>query len=262
LVVTEATGGLEKLVLASLIEAGMPAAVVNPRQIRSFAKATGELAKTDTIDARIIARFAEHIRPKVRPVPDEQTLEIKAIMGRRRQVIAMITSERNRLPGADLSVRPLIIAHISWLKGQLEDIDRRMDSQIRNTPAWRDKEELLKTVPGVGPVLSRTLLGSMTELGEMNRKQVAALAGVAPFNQDSGTFRGKRSIRGGRTSVRAPLYMAALVATRRNPVIGQYYSHLLATGKVKKVALTACMRKLLTILNAMLRDNRPWQYEG
>lgn len=262
LVVMEATGGLERMVAASLAGAGMPAVVVNPRQVRDYAKATGLLAKTDTLDARMLARFARDIRPDVRMLPDEQTLQIKAAMARRLQVMRMITAEKNRLHGADVSVRPLIEAHIAWLNGQLKDIDRTLDDHIKNSPIWRTKEKLLRSVPGVGPILSRTLMGSLCELGAMNRKQAAALVGVAPYNRDSGTLRGKRAIRGGRTAIRSPLYMAALVATRCNPVIRPYYQHLLYVGKTKKVALTACMRKLITILNAILRDNRAWQYTG
>jgi transposase len=259
LVVMEATGGLEKMVAALLTEAGIAAVVVNPRQARDYAKAMGLLAKTDTLDARVLARFASDIRPEVRPLPDEQTRQIKAAMARRRQVMGMITAEKNRLHGADLMVRPLIEAHIVWLKGQLKEIDRSLDKQIRSSPIWQAREKLLRTVPGVGPVLSRTLLGSLCELGGMNRKQAAALVGVAPYNRDSGTLRGKRAIRGGRPAIRGPLYMGALAATKCNPVIAAYYHHLLAAGKSKKVALTACMRKLITILNAMLRDNRAWQ---
>jgi transposase len=260
LVVMEATGGLEKLVAAALTEAGIATVVVNPRQARNYAKAIGLLAKTDKIDARTLARFAQDIHPEVRPLPGEQTLQIKAAMARRRQVMGMITAEKNRLQGADSSVRPLIEEHIIWLHGQLKDIDRNLDNQISSSPIWRAKETLLRSVPGIGPVVSRTLIGSLCELGELNRKQVAALVGVAPFNRDSGTLKGKRAVWGGRAAIRGPLYMAALVATGCNPVIGAFYQHLLAAGKSKKVALTACMRKLITILNAMLRDNRAWQY--
>ena len=260
LVVMEATGGLEKLTAAVLTEAGMAVVVVNPRQVRDYAKAMGLLAKTDTLDARMLARFARDIRPEVRPFADGQTLQIKAAMARRRQVMGMITAEKNRLAGADLSVRPLIKAHIAWLNGQIKEIDRNLDNHIRSSPIWRAREKLLRSVPGVGPVLSRTLMGSLAELGRMNRKQAAALVGVAPYNRDSGTLRGKRAIKGGRTAIRSPLYMGALAATRCNPVIGAYYQYLLANGKSKTVALTACMRKLVTILNAMMRDNRTWQY--
>lgn len=260
LVVMEATGGLEKMVAASLTEAGIAAVVVNPRQARDYARAMGLLAKTDNLDARILARFAGDIRPEVRPLPDEQSLHIKAAMTRRRQVMGMLTAEKNRLYGAETSVRPLIEAHIVWLNGQLKDIDRNLDNQIKSSPIWRAREKLLRSVPGVGPVLSRTLMGSLCELGAMNRKQAAALVGVAPYNRDSGIMKGQRSIRGGRLAIRSPLYMGALAATRCNPVIGAYYRRLLAAGKSKKVALTACMRKLITILNAILRDNRAWQY--
>jgi transposase len=260
--VMEATGGLEKLISAALTEAGIPAVVVNPRQVRDYARATGKLAKTDSIDARILAGFAQDIHPEIRPLTDDQTARIKDLMTRRRQVMGMITAEKSRLSSASSSVRPFVESHIGWLKGQLKEIDSDLDSQIRSSPVWREKEALLRSVPGVGPVLSRALLGYMPELGKINRKQIAALAGVAPYNRDSGTLRGKRCIWGGRAGIRSPLYMAALVATKHNPVIASLYQHLLAAGKAKKVALTACMRKLLLILNAMLRDNCAWQSAG
>ncbi len=260
--VMEATGGLEKLLAAALTEAGIPAVVINPRQVRDYARATGKLAKTDAIDARILSGFAQDIHPEVRPLTDSQTAKIKGLMARRRQVQGMIAAEKNRLSSASIEVKPLVESHIAWLKEQLGEIDRNLGNQIRNSPIWREKENLLKSVPGVGPVLARTLLGYLPELGTLSRKQAAALVGVAPLNRDSGTLRGRRSIWGGRAMVRPPLYMAALVATRRNPVIASLYKRLLAAGKTRKVALTACMRKLLVILNAMLRDNCSWQYVG
>ena len=259
-IVMEATGGLEKLISGVLVEANLPVAIVNPRQVRDYAKAKGKLAKTDIIDARIMAEFACDIHPAPRPLADKQTEEIKSIMARRRQVVGMLTMEKNRLSSATKSVKPLISAHIEWLKHQLKEIDKNLDEQIRNSPIWREKEDLLRSVPGVGPVLSITLMGSLPELGRLNRKQIAALVGVAPMNRDSGTMRGKRTIRGGRSNVRAALYMATLAATRFNPVIKAYYNHLLAQGKAKKLALTACMRKLLIILNSMVRNNCHWQY--
>lgn len=260
LTVMEATGGLEKLLAASLIEASIPVVVVNPRQVRDFARAKGKLAKTDNIDAHILVEFACDIHPEVRALTDKQTEEIKAMMVRRQQLIAMLTMEKNRLCSASKAVGPSIQENIKWLKQLLTNLDNDLENQIHNSPIWREKDNLLKSVPGVGPVLSMTLLGALPELGQLTRKQIAALAGVAPFNRDSGKYRGKRSTKGGRTRVRPPLYMATLVATRFNPVIKAYYDHLLKMGKIKKVALTACMRKLLVILNAMLRDHQMWNY--
>jgi transposase len=258
LTVMEATGKLEKLLAASLVKADLPVVVVNPRQVRDFARAKGILAKTDSLDARILAEFGKEIRPEIRLFPDKQTAQIKAILVRRQQLIEMITMENNRLGKADIVVQPSIQHLLNWLKQELKDIDQDLDNKIEQSPLWREKDNLLKSVPGVGQVLSITLLGVMPELGTLNRKEIAALAGVAPFNRDSGKYRGKRTIRGGRSQVRAALYMAALVATRFNPVIKAYYQHLLVLGKLKKIALVACMRKLLTILNAILRDHRAW----
>jgi transposase len=260
LTVMEATGGLEKLLAASLVEASIPVVVVNPRQVRDFAKAKGKLAKTDSIDARILVEFGNDIHPEVRPLTDKQTDEIKALLVRRQQIMDMITMENNRLWQADIKVLPSIQDHLKWLKQDLENIDNDLNDKIQKSPIWREKDNLLQSVPGVGPVLSITLMGALPELGTLTRKQIAALAGVAPFNRDSGKYRGKRTTKGGRTRVRPALYMATLVATRYNPVIKAHYAHLIEMGKVKKVALVACMRKLLTILNAMLRDNKPWQY--
>lgn len=260
LTVTEATGGLEKLLAVSLVEAAVPVVVVNPRQVRDFARAKGKLAKTDNIDAAILSAFACDIHPEVRALTDKQTEEIKAMMGRRQQITAMITMEKNRLHSAGPRVTPSVELHIKWLKGELKSLDKELEDMIQDSPAWREKDSLFKSVPGVGPVLSMTLLGVFPEMGRLTRKQIAALAGVAPFNRDSGVYRGKRTIKGGRVKIRPPLYMAALSATRSNPVIREYYNHLLQKGKAKKVALTACMRKLLVILNAIVRDNRPWRY--
>ncbi len=262
LVVLEATGGLEKLLAAALVTEALPVVVVNPRQVRDYARSKGKLAKTDAIDAGIIAEFGRDIHPEVRPLADKETEEIKALLVRRQQLKEMITAENNRLWSASLKVLPSIQEHLNWLKRELKDLDKDLEDKIRKSPLWREKDDLLKSVPGVGPVLSMTLLGELPELGRLNRKQIAALAGVAPFNRDSGKYRGKRTTKGGRTRVRPALYMAALVATRFNPLIKAYYQHLLAKGKEKKVALTACMRKLLVVLNAMLRDHRPWQYAG
>lgn len=260
LVVMEATGGLEKLVAASLAVEGIPTVVANPRQVRDYARSKGKLAKTDTIDAGIIAEFARDIHPEVRPLPDELTNEIKAMLVRRQQLQEMITAENNRLWSASLRVLPSIQEHLNWLKRELKDLNKNLDDKIKDSPIWREKDDLLKSVPGVGPVLSYTLLSALPELGSLNGKQIAALAGVAPFNKDSGKYRGKRMTKGGRTIVRSTLYMATLVATRFNPVIKANYQHLLEKGKEKKVALTACMRKLLVILNAMMRDHSPWKY--
>ncbi len=261
LVVLEATGGIELSLVASLASAAIPLAVVNPRQVRSFAKAIGRLAKTDTIDAKVLAHFASAVQPTPRPLPDIQTQELKAILTRRRQVIEMITTESNRLQTARIkAVRERIRDHILWLKNDLSAIDVELGQAVRQSPVWREKDNLLKSVPAVGPVLSTTLLAHLPELGKLNRKQISALVGVAPFNRDSGTLRGKRTVWGGRATVRSVLYMATLVATRYNPVIREFYQRLCTAGKAKKVALTACMRKLLTILNSMIKHDKPWYY--
>ena len=259
LVVLEATGGYEVSVAAALGAAGIPLAVVNPRQVRDFAKAMGKLAKTDRLDAQVIALFAERMRPVPRPLPDLQAQELDAFLARRRQVVAMLTAEKNRLTPARGKVREDIQAHVAWLKQRLAQLDDDLGTTLRESPLWREKEDLLKSVPGVGPVTTLTLLAELPELGDLDRKQIAALVGVAPLNRDSGILRGKRSIWGGRAKVRAALYMSALVATRCNPVIKAFYQKLQAAGKAKKVALTACMHKLLTILNALLKHRSPWQ---
>jgi transposase len=260
LIVMEATGGLEKLVAAALVEATLPVVVMNPRHVRDFARAKGKLAKTDSIDAVIIAEFARDIRPEKRAIPDKQTETIKALMARRRQVVGMLSAENNRLLSADQAVKPLVLSHIVWLKDQLKEIDKDLDDKIQGSPIWREKETILRSVPGVGPVLSMTLLSSLPELGKLNRKQIAALVGVAPFNRDSGSYRGSRMISGGRKQVRTVLYMATVAATRFNPVIKALYDRLVSSGKAKKLAIVACMRKLLVILNAMLRDHLTWQH--
>jgi transposase len=260
LVVSEATGGFEVAVAAAIASAGLPIAVVNPRQIRDFARATGKLAKTDALDAAAIAHFAEAVRPEPRPLAEGKALELGELIARRRQVIEMMVAERNRgrlLQSARLKKR--IERHIASLQKELTEIETDLDEDIRNTPVWRENEDLLKSVPGVGNVTARTLLADLPELGTLSRKQIAALVGVAPFNRDSGTLRGKRTTWGGRSAVRAALYMAALVASRSNPVIAEFYRHLRSLGKPPKVALTACMRKLLVMLNAILRDRKAWQ---
>ena len=260
LIVLEATGGFEVTVAASLAAAGLPLAVVNPRQIRDFARATGRLAKTDALDAAAIAHFAEAIRPDPRPVPDEQARVLAELVTRRRQIVDMMTAERNRR--RRLSDRRMIRSIdrlLTALQRELSDLETDLDDTVRGTPAWRAAEDLLTSVPGVGGTVARTLLAELPELGRLDRRRIAALVGVAPFNRDSGTLRGRRTVWGGRASVRAVLYMAALVASRHNPALARFYQRLIDAGKPKKLALTAVMRKLLTILNAILRDQTPWQ---
>jgi transposase len=259
LVVLEATGGLELPLTGALAAAGVPVVVVNPRHVRDFAKATGKLAKTDALDAQMLAHFAEIMRPEARPLPDEQTQTLAAILTRRRQLVEMLTAEKNRLASACKPVRKSLRAHIAWLERELRHTDSDLTRAIRESPVWREKEELLQSTPGVGPVVTTTLLANLPELGTLTAKQIAALVGVAPFNRDSGTWRGKRTVWGGRAPVRAALYMGTLVATRFNPVIHAFYQRLCAAGKAKKVALTACMRKLLIILNAMLKHRTAWR---
>lgn len=257
-VVLEATGGLERGLVGALAAAELPVVVVNPRQVRDFAKAAGRLAKTDVIDAQMLARFGEKMQPPVRPLPDAQTQALREVVTRRRQVVAMLTAERNRVAQATGWVRRQLKRHIAGLKRQLEALDRELKRLVQASLVWRARERLLSGVPGVGAVTATCLLADLPELGRLNRKQIAALVGVAPHNRDSGSYRGKRSVWGGRAAVRASLYMATLVATRYNTVIKAFYTRLCESGKPKKVALTACMRKLLTILNHMLRTNSPW----
>lgn len=259
LIVLEATGGWEIPIAGALAAAGLPVAVVNPRQVRAFAKATGQLAKTDRLDAQVLAQFAAAVHPAPRPLPDAATQELAALLTRRRQLIEMLTAEKNRLGQAAPPVRKDIRAHITWLEKRLARVDDDLTTLIRTSPLWREQDDLLQSIPGVGPVLSRTLLAELPELGTLTRQQIAALVGVAPLNHDSGTHRGKRRIWGGRATVRTALYMGALVASRCNPVLKAFYHRLLAAGKAKKVALVACMRKLLTILNAMLKQRAPWR---
>lgn len=258
LIVLEATGGVERQLTRALASAELPVVVVNPRQVRDFAKATGQLAKTDAIDAVVLARFAETVRPVLRPLPDEVTLELRALIARRRQITEMMVAERNRLRGASQSVTKRIDAHIRWLEAELQRADKDLDQSIHQSPIWQENEDLLRSVPSIGPVISRTLLAELPELGQLNRKQIAALVGIAPLNWDSGTLRGRRAIWGGRASVRAVLYMAALVASRHNTVMRVFYKRLRDAGKAPKVALVACMRKLLTILNAMIKHKTRW----
>jgi transposase len=260
LVIVEATGGFERPVAAALAAAGLPIAVVNPRQAREFARATGRLAKTDRIDAHLLARFAQAVRPAPRPVPEEEAQALAEITARRRQVVGMLTAEKNRLGAATTKpVRKRLQAHVRWLEKELSCTDGDLEEAIAKSPTWRENEELLRGVPGVGPVVARTLLAELPELGSLPPKQLAALVGVAPLNRDSGAFRGRRAVWGGRATVRAALYMGALVATRHNPQIKEFYERLLGAGKPRKVALVACMRKLLIILNAMLKNRTRWR---
>ena len=258
LVLLEATGGLELPLVAALAAAALPVVVVNPRQVRDFARATGTLAKTDALDAGVLAHFADVVRPDVRPLKDAETQVLNSLTARRHQVMTMLVSEKNRLGTAIGAVSPRIEAHIAWLEQELSDLDKGLRQTLRRSPVWREKDDLLRTVPGVGEQLSLTLLANLPELGTLNRRQIAALVGVAPYNRDSGTLRGKRAVWGGRSRVRAVLYMRALAASRHNPAIRDFYQRLLAAGKPKKVALVACMRKLLVILNAMLKHGSPW----
>ena len=260
MVLLEASGSLELPLVAALAAESVPVVVVNPRQVRDFARATGKLAKTDALDAAVLAHFAEAVRPPVRPLRDAETQLLNSMAARRHQVMTMLVSEKNRLSAATtVAVRPRIEAHIAWLERELDDLDEGLRQTLRQSPVWREKDDLLRTVPGVGEQLSLTLLAYLPELGTLDRRQIAALVGVAPFNRDSGTLRGKRTVWGGRARVRAALYMGALVASRFNPVIQDFYQRLLAAGKPKKLALTACMRKLLVILNSMLKHGSPWR---
>ena len=259
LIVLEATGGYEAAVAAALAAGGLPVAVINPRQGRDFAKSLGRLAKTDKIDARMLARFGYAVRPEPRELASEETLELQGLLTRRRQLIEMIVAERNRLSMAHPSQKPRLKEHIAWLEEDLKRLDHEMSTRIHNSPIWREKEDLLRSVPGVGPVTVTTLLAELPELGQLNRKKIAALVGVAPYNSDSGKWSGRRIIWGGRASVRQVLYMATLSASRHNPIIRSCYDHLIQEGKATKVALVACMRKLLTILNAMLHSMSAWQ---
>jgi len=259
LVVCEATGGFERAAIAMLAAAGLPVVVANPRQVRDFARATGQLAKTDQIDAAILALFAERVRPTPRPLPDEAAQLLDALLTRRRQLLEMLVAEKNRLGFAPRPLHKGIQQHIRWLERQLDDVTKGLADQIERSPIWRAKDDLLQSVPGVGPIVSAVLLAELPELGTLSHKQIATLAGVAPLARDSGTLRGKRMVWGGRAGVRTALYLAALCGRRWNPRLKVFYERLLAAGKPKKVALIACARKLLTILNAMLRDTARWR---
>lgn len=259
LIVMEATGGLESPVASALALAGLNVAVINPRQARDFAKALGVLAKTDQVDAKVLARFAEAIRPEVRALKSSELMDLDSLLTRRRQLVEMITAEGNRQAQAHGRIAKQIAQHLIWLRKRLAEADEDLDDAIKQSPLWKDKAALIISVPGVGKVTSTSLVATLPELGQLTRREISALVGVCPFNRDSGGHHGRRAIWGGRAEIRAVLYMAALVATRYNTVIKVFYQKLLAAGKAKKVALVACMRKLLVILNAMVKHNTPWQ---
>lgn len=263
LIVLEATGGYERGVVASLGGAGLPVVVVNPRQVRDFAKATGQLAKTDQLDAHVLAGFAATVKPELRALPSEDEAELRDFLTRQQQVIQMLVAEKSRLLQAQgkgrQALRRQIKSHISYLERELKTLDSDLDQMIRKSPLWRENDDLLQSVPGIGKQTSRTLLGTLPELGTASGAEIARLGGLAPIARDSGKMRGKRRIGGGRPRVRAALYMATLSATRFNPVVRTWYKRLLSAGKPKKVALVACMRKLLVVLNAMIRTNTRWQ---
>ena len=258
LIVLEATGGYETAAVTALAVAGLPAAVVNPRQVRDFAKALGILAKTDRLDAVVLVAFAERVRPTPRPLPDDAHADLLALVARRRQLVEMRTAELNRLATARPKLRRPVREHIAWLDRRITDIDREITRLIEASPLWRTRDHLLQSTPGVGPQTSARLLVSLPELGQLTGREIAALVGVAPLNRDSGTRHGPRTTWGGRAPVRATLYMATLVATRHNPVIRAFYQRLRAAGKPPKVALVACMHKLLIILNAIVKHDTPW----
>lgn len=258
LIVLEATGGYETAVATALAVAGLPVALVNPRQVREFARALGRLAKTDTLDAHVLALFASRVRPAPRPLPDDAQQALAALVARRRQLVEMLTAERLRLPVAQGPIRHDVQAHIHWLEQRVKDSDQALRSTLKASPLWQATTRLLQSVPGIGPTTAAVLIADLPELGRLTRQQLAALVGVAPFNHDSGRHRGVRTIWGGRATVRQALYMATLVATRHNPVIRAFYRRLLAAGKPKLVALVAGMRKLLTIINAIVKSQQPW----
>lgn len=262
LIVLEASGGYEALLAGQLAAAGLPVVVVNPRQVRDFARALGQLAKTDPLDARLLALFGARVQPPVRTLADAATQDLLAQVARRRQLVEMLGAERNRLGLARTPVRKPLQAHIAWLERQLATLDDDIATAIRQSPVWQAREDLLRSVPGVGPQTARTLIAHLPELGHLSHRALAALVGVAPFACDSGRQRGIRTIRGGRPAVRVPLYMATLTATRYNPVIAAFYNRLVTAGKPKKVALIAAMHKLLTLLNSVVRHNRPWQTQS
>ena len=258
-VAMESTGGLERPVRDALVSAGLEAVVANPRQVRDFAKSLGRLAKTDRLDAEIIALFSERLRPESRAIPDKDHDQLKALVGRRRQTVKMITAEKNRRERATPAVRARIERHLDWLEGELKALDEELSQSVQRNADWRSNDRLLQSAPGVGPVFSRTALSLLPELGRLDRKEIAALVGVAPLNSDSGAINKRRFAWGGRLEVRQVLYMATVAATRHNPIIKAFYCRLIEQNKPKKVAIVACMRKLLTILYAMMRDKKHWQ---
>jgi transposase len=260
-IVLEATAGFELPVLAALGSADLPVVAVNPRQVRDFARSTGRLAKTDKLDAQVLAQFAAVVRPQVRALPDAATRELSALLARRRQLVEMRAAESNRLTTALERVRPDIREHMRWLDKRIKELDRELHTRLRASPLWREQDNLLRSIPGVGPVLTITLLADVPELGTLGHKQLAALVGLAPLNRDSGEWRGKRRIWGGRAAVRAVLYMATLTAIRRNPIIKKLYERLCFSGKLQKVAMTACMHKLLRICNALITHRTAWRYQ-
>jgi transposase len=259
LVVLEATGGWELAAVGQIASVGLPVVVVNPRQVRDFARATGKLAKTDAVDARVLAHFAEAVRPQPRELRSEEARDLEALVARHRQIVEMLTAERNRLRATPSPVQDDVREHIEWLEQRLDKVDGDLRDHLKRSPVWRERDDLLRGVPGVGPVLSVTLLAELPELGTLDRRQIAALVGVAPIARDSGRFHGKRAVGVGRGQVRAALYMGALVATRHNPVIKAFYQRLVDAGKPKKVAVVAAMRKLLTMLNSIIKHRTPWQ---
>lgn len=259
IIVTEATGGLELALVAALAVQGLPVVVINPRQARDFAKATGRLAKTDSIDAAVLAHFGEAVRPQVRRLKDEQTQELTALITRHRQLVEMLAMEKNRLCRAPGKVRRNIEETIAWLQKKIKELDRDLAGMIKDSPVWREKDELLQSAPGIGPVTSASLLAGLPELGRLDRCKIAALVGVAPLNRDSGQFAGRRTVWGGRAAVRSALYMATIAALRFNPIIKATYKRLTLAGKRPKVAIVACMRKFLVILNAMIKSGTRWQ---
>jgi transposase len=261
IIVIEATGGYEQRLVAVLAAQQLPVVVVNARRVRDFARATGQLAKTDRLDAAVLSDFGEKLRPQSGALPDERREELKALLARRRQLVDMITAEKNRQSLAPKGIRREIQTHIDWLKKRLARIDDDLNRSIKASPIWKAKDDILQSAPGIGPTTSTTMLAALPELGSLNRRAIAALVGVAPMNRDSGQWRGRRSIQGGRRWVRTALFMCTLVATQHNPVIRHLYRRLLAAGKPKMVAITACMRKLLTILNAMIKTNSCWNAE-
>lgn len=258
LIVLEATGGLETPLASALVAGQLPVVVVNPRQVRDFAKATGQLAKTDTLDAKVLARFAAIVRPEMRQIKDQETRELAALVTRRRQLVEMLSTEKTRLKQVSKPIRQNVQTHIAWLQNQIREMDEDLSKTLKSSSIWRENDQIIQSVPGAGPVLSVNLLANVPELGTLNRRQIAALIGLAPLNRDSGTFRGRRCIWGGRAGVRSTLYMATVTAMQYNPVIRSFYQRLTEKGKPFKVAITACMRKLLTIINTMVKTKTRW----